>query len=1233
MVVRAGDGFRLALVAALVGALAGCASDPDAGAPPSPATPGGDLPANPGGSLPPSQCAVPDEGCSCVGEGSVVPCGLKTSQSEGLVHCALGERSCKAGRWGACEPNGQTSTMAAPEVTTPGLGLEGLGNSTKCVNNPCDPYCNGIKDDYTGLTFPSDGGLVQSTDGGAGITLKPNPNAKPSANITGFRIAPKPSVTVKVIDIPLGQYPVVDQKPQFTAEFLCGAIPATCNPPKPTVANWTLSSYQNLLINNLGQVSVIKPIPNSATVIGKAGGYTDVSQVNVIVDVLTAPGMSQATLNSFAAAAANPASLPADDFNWLYPYKNTLFPRGLTAPVAQTDFGSLTSALVKYTLRHRKPDNSIDFSWSTIAPQSYPPRYSVPQHVWQFFDEASSGQGAELVIQRAAASCNTPANCQDAFFNGRTYRFCSAGYSWDGAKTQCQAMGMNLASINSQTENDFIGNTSGSIAQGSWWVGLNDQAAEGNYVWSDGSPYTFSAWNGGEPNNSGNEDCAEFMTGNYRWNDLPCGASRYFVCEGAASSCSAGQVRKEVVLPIKFSSEPMQGTVYFWEINNGRLAKILDDGTLVQNFVNSNGRCLACHSVSADGTTIVAQLDGGNGNGGTFNALTGQFLYERGGANQIMGVSPDGYWALWNDWGILSPTNSSQRPAWAYYKGVTPDSQGRLVAPAWSPDGKWLAWTRWDSGSWYVDFNYANLYITPFNDKRPIDYVDNPNCTDASYGGHLYRFCRFGADWNGAQNYCQGMGMNLASAQNQAEADWMAWYSGNYVAWGSWWIGLSDQAVEGQYKWADGSPYTFPYWNAGEPNNSGNEDCTEMYNSTYRWNDLPCNAGRYFVCEGPDSWNYFGNNTVAAAPQNGWDTAVYPSFSPDSNYVIFQYADAVRTRGHYGRLHLLNRADVAQKVDLANANTPTSMAANGATSVVANQDAIAYEPTFSPNESGGYYWSVFISNRWYGNLIHPTWGTVKPGGGHLKDSGKKQMWVTAIPKNPNMAADTSSPPFWLPGQQLNNENMRGFFAKTPCKQTNQACKWDEDCCGNANNTALCVLDQPVTPAATRHCGSFTPGVCVQEGASCTDSSQCCQSPKSLECIQGVCIEPIPTPFYAPTPYTRDYDGTCPDGTRVVWKNFSWKASTPGDSSITVSVQTGETLADLNAAVATPLINFTAAQCNPWSGCGDVGASLKVIPSISKLKLRVTMMLNPTSDAATPPLLTDWNQEYDCMPSE
>jgi hypothetical protein len=1048
------------------------------------ASPGGDQVFKPGaGGTGSGACATPDEGCACNDEGATDVCAEKLYQEGEYIQCIHGTRTCSGKVWGACDTGGgQVSSLKAPD-SRPGYQFEGLGASQKCVNNPCNPYCNNYQDDPSGLAMAPDSGL--QVDAG-NLTLAPNPYWKP-INITSFRIAPKPSLTITVTSIPQGQYPATSPTPaKFTAEFLCNTPAVQCNPPKFTAASWSLSDYSTALVGTDGTVSVVKPIPKSFVITGSAGGYSDTATINVVVNALDAPGIAQSVVDGFA----NATPTVVDDAIILYPYKNTLFPRGMTAPVLQWS-GSATASYAKYSLRHKNAAGAYDFTWSKITSDSQ--RAYFPQNVWAQFDETASGGSAEIVLQRAAVTCAKPpavANCSDYSYGAANYRFCSLGYNWNQARTTCKNMGMDFASINTSGENAFVTNVSGSIAAGSWWIGANDQATEGSFVWPDGTPVSsYTNWNGGEPNNwGGNEDCTELITGSGKWNDNNCAGGRYFICETAATGCVVNQVNKEIVIPIKFSSEPMQGSVFFWEINNGRIAKILDDGTLVQNFIQNAGRCMACHSVSADGGTLIAQADGGNGNGITYNAISGAKIYERGGANQFMAISPTGKWTIWGDWAGLSLSNSS-----AVYQYI-PSTNGGNVAPSWSPLGNYISYAVRYTGSWYVDFSGSNLWRTTFSDP-PV----------------------------------------------------------------------------------------------------GN--------------------------------SYFSNTKQIVGGITGWPVVAYPTFSPDENYIVFQRANALRTRNNLGQLWISDNNGGGAR-ELVTADTATYMTASGATIETRSSiydTEVNYEPTFSPTTSGGYYWLVFISNRDYGNFsVNGSW---------LKDNGRKQMWVSAITANPGSSGDPSNPPMWLPGQDVGNQNMRGAFSKTACRNVNNACKWDEDCCGFAGGTAKCVLDQPVTPAATRHCGAFTPGQCVNNGGACTDGTQCCKNPKVLECIQGICSEPVPTPFYTPATYTRDYEGTCPQGFHVVWRLFSWKGTTPGDSSITVSAQTGLQAADLAAAPSAAVSQLLPAQCTAGYACGDVKVALDTIPSVSKQFLRVSVLLTPTSDNAQPPTISDWKQDYDCVPSE
>jgi Lectin C-type domain len=113
-------------------------------------------------------------------------------------------------------------------------------------------------------------------------------------------------------------------------------------------------------------------------------------------------------------------------------------------------------------------------------------------------------------------------------YGGHHYSAVSSGGSgltWTEANAAAQALSCcgvtgHLATMADAAENDFIRLNLGGV-QG--WIGFNDIASEGTFVWVTGEPVTFTSWNSGEPNNSGGiENCAEISGSGGGWNDLPC---------------------------------------------------------------------------------------------------------------------------------------------------------------------------------------------------------------------------------------------------------------------------------------------------------------------------------------------------------------------------------------------------------------------------------------------------------------------------------------------------------------------------------------------------------------------------------------------------------------------------------------------------------------------------------------------------------------------------------------
>ena len=100
--------------------------------------------------------------------------------------------------------------------------------------------------------------------------------------------------------------------------------------------------------------------------------------------------------------------------------------------------------------------------------------------------------------------------------------------NWDDAEGFCKNEGGHLASVTSEATNEYIHYEKRKRGISRLWIGGTDKEKEGVWKWSDGSPWEFTKWNKGEPDNS--QHCLLYYGYVDKWNDYWCTDENNFLC-------------------------------------------------------------------------------------------------------------------------------------------------------------------------------------------------------------------------------------------------------------------------------------------------------------------------------------------------------------------------------------------------------------------------------------------------------------------------------------------------------------------------------------------------------------------------------------------------------------------------------------------------------------------------------------------------------------------------------
>jgi len=139
-----------------------------------------------------------------------------------------------------------------------------------------------------------------------------------------------------------------------------------------------------------------------------------------------------------------------------------------------------------------------------------------------------------------------------------------------------------------------------------------------------------------------------------------------------------------------------------------------------------------------------------------------------------------------------------------------------------------------------------------------------------SLDGSCYLLFTRGETWNKAREKCKEVGAELVKIETADENEFIkttflktSASSPSGFLFIAYWIGLSDEEKEGEWRWTDGSLLSGKYknWHEANPDNyGGNENCGsirfgrrssegKVFVWDAEWNDLRCDERLGFICE------------------------------------------------------------------------------------------------------------------------------------------------------------------------------------------------------------------------------------------------------------------------------------------------------------------------------------------------------------------------------------------------
>jgi hypothetical protein len=226
----------------------------------------------------------------------------------------------------------------------------------------------------------------------------------------------------------------------------------------------------------------------------------------------------------------------------------------------------------------------------------------------------------------------------------------------------------------------------------------------------------------------------------------------------------------------------------------------------------------------------------------------------------------------------------------------------------------------------------------------------------------------------------------------------------------------------------------------------------------------------------------------------------WPAFTPDGKSVLYQTGSSSTFETDCQNTGDLSVVAVASHT-VQRLNGLDGYTGAGTASYLPSSDpGLNFAPTVLAEAVGGYFWAIFTSHRSYGNMLASKANSDGLGVSNCisaqGDEANGKLWVAAIDIGAAPGVDPSHPAFYLDGQELEADNLRGYWVLPACQNLGTSCQSGDQCCsGFCRAAATGDMPQCVTP----------PKGCSNVYESCASSSDCCGT--GDQCINSRCAAP------------------------------------------------------------------------------------------------------------------------------